>query len=395
VNTNTAENVNRELLVAPQSIEMVLAIAYYGRSGSLFLQSLLDSHPNVITLPGDLMNNYAAFWNKFRHLPASAFIEKFIETHPELFGIAPPDSYLALNGFTTLGSNKDQASGVDQNIFSNALKSAMGKSVSPVPRKLFFQSVYVAYATALGQQLDTSRPPIIVHGIHGAIDARINPLVEDFPETRFITMVREPVRSVNSHVFKYARSNHPKGCCVANMDLLFGVLIGGMVLGPSSDQSRAIRLEDLHGDKHNVLEKLCKWIGIPWHDNLMKSTFDGKQWWNDKWSQEHGKGTMNLKLVSTGELNLISPFDHYRIMGTLVNKHVKWGYPVPRWLRSVLARIILLPLLLIPFRIELLQYKEAESSLRNIIAGYISSRRKCAIGWVYSFTKDKVTLDLL
>ena len=126
----------------------------------------------------------------------------------------------------------------------------------------------------------------------------------------------------------------------------------------------------------------------------MKSTFDGKQfWWNDKRSKTSFSGFRDIKTIASDQLEWISPFDHYRIWGTIGNKYVKWGYPFPRWLRSVLARIILLPLLLIPFRMELLGYKKA--SLREIIHAYFYGRRRCAIGWVFSFTKDKYTLDLL
>lgn len=48
----------------PEKLNRVAAICFYGRSGSYFLQSLLDHHPEIITVPeGHMMRFFFEFWN--------------------------------------------------------------------------------------------------------------------------------------------------------------------------------------------------------------------------------------------------------------------------------------------------------------------------------------------
>jgi hypothetical protein len=393
--TNSVKKAAREPLVAPQSIESILAIAFFGRSGSYFLHSLLDSHPNIINMPGDWISRYYHFWNEFGDLPPSALIEKFKEYFLVYFDPVAGDPE-NLAHLKELGANRDQSIGVDQSIFTRILESILGESESSVSRKLFFQSIHVAYATALGQRIDTSRPPIIVFAIHGAQGHKVTPLIEDFPETRFITMLREPTQGMNA-IFRVGIETQDIRAAAMGAGVIGGGCFGGWQLGLSSARSRAIKLEDLHRDGRKVLEKLCEWANIPWHDNLLKSTFDGKQWWNVKGSPQVSGFNLNM-ITERSKLEYISPFDRYRLMAMIVNKYVAWGYDYPQWFHWIMTRVILLPFLLIPFRMELISYKlamENEARLGKIIRAYIRGREVCAKGWLQSFMKADATVKLL
>lgn len=71
-------------------IDEVVSIYFYGRSGSLFLQSLLDSHPNILMIPGDYIRFYYWFWNSLDpklndRLDKNNVIDVFNQVFPFIF----------------------------------------------------------------------------------------------------------------------------------------------------------------------------------------------------------------------------------------------------------------------------------------------------------------------
>ena len=70
-------NINSELLDHNTNIS-VLAIQNYGPSGSLFLQSLVDDHPNILSIPALYMLNYYSFWDGQKYKDVSSLIGAFI-----------------------------------------------------------------------------------------------------------------------------------------------------------------------------------------------------------------------------------------------------------------------------------------------------------------------------
>ena len=49
-------------LAATLALQQVVVIYYYGRSGSVFVQSLLDHHPQTLGLPGVGLERFHLFW---------------------------------------------------------------------------------------------------------------------------------------------------------------------------------------------------------------------------------------------------------------------------------------------------------------------------------------------
>ena len=47
-----------------KSLNRVLAIQSFGSSGSKFLHSLLDNHPNILVIPSLYMMHFFDFWSE-------------------------------------------------------------------------------------------------------------------------------------------------------------------------------------------------------------------------------------------------------------------------------------------------------------------------------------------
>lgn len=376
----------------PDDLNRVAAIVYYGRSGSLFLSSLLDDHPHTVAIPGMfLFNFHDVFWPRYGFLPAPELIACFVHFYLTAFDAREEWPTMAGRqagvriGFTAMGPNRDQHVAADRNVFAAAMEKFLPEG-TPVSRKRFFQAAHLAYNAALGRRLAT-RAPLLVFQMHQP-DDRARPLVEDFPATRFLHMIREPVQTLASHFTHHYRDDREQVTIGVLGYLMAGVLLGGKpLLASHAEQSRAVRLEDLHQQPRATLGAVCAFIEIPWNDCVLKSTFNGLQWWNvDKSPQVSGFTTTT---ISQRHATYVTAFDRWRLRLLLAKKYRRWNYPLPRWNAGNFAHLLLLPLLLWPFKMERLIWpfkaKQIDVGFLNrpLFYGYIRVLllRAWLLGW--------------
>lgn len=332
----------------------VVAIGYYGRSGSVFLQSLLDNHPNILMLPGTLLLIFPDFWSVYAHLPLQELISEFCNYFSPFFKInslaqggAWKDAMIYLN-LHKLGKNKDQTVEVNKDKFVQVLELILKNTI--LTRKSFFQAIHVAYTVALNrsQYLDDTRLPLIVHQLHSlnatykdTADLRIHSLEKDFPNLKIIQMIREPAQALGSH-FKH---HHDINVFQASFYDAFL---------KTSCPSITVRLEDLHTCAEITLRKLAKWLEIDWNDSLLTSTFNGKQWWNVKDSAQ--VSGFNSIIISQEHRDILSAFDKIRLKILYAKRYHLWEYRKIK--PSKWKSLAITPLLLLPFRMELIVYKD-------------------------------------
>lgn len=338
----------------PLSLTRVVAILFYGRSGSVFLGSLLDGHPQIVATPGCYLNGFYEFWDQFGKLPAYELINAFADYYAVLFDakneckspVCGADAGTDL-GFTEMGPERNQCLGVNRDRFRVCMSECLS-SCSVVSRRLFLQVVHVAYQEALGRTVQDPTP-LIVFPLHTPSLERMGKLVEDFPDTCFLHVVRNPVQTLGSHLACYMKSGLLD---TAQAEWIFrGILQGGVSVLPGiRERSRAVRLEDLHNKPKETMEKVCAWLGLEWSDCLLESTFDGKQWWNVKNSPQIS-GFSQVTLAKKHD-NLITPLDRFRLLCLLRDKYRVWQYGPPAWTSSRFIRGLNCLLLLWPFRAE-------------------------------------------
>ncbi len=200
----------------PRTIRRLVSVHYYGRSGSLFLQSLLDGHPDILMFPADYLAGFRIFWDQFGDLAASDLMAAFLGNYEILFDVDSTDKVIGVGqflgqdyDFAAMGPGRDERLEVDRQDFTVALIRALSFEVDElssqqVSRKFFFQALHVAYAEVLGRDFQ-SPDPIIVFQAHNLDVTVIDRLFEDFyPHYRFLHTVREPIQTLASwyqHMF--------------------------------------------------------------------------------------------------------------------------------------------------------------------------------------------------
>ena len=378
--------------IEAKQLNQVLAILFYGRSGSFFLQSLLDGHPNLIALPPYLPQTYYEFWRAYGHLTASKLIDEFADYYATLFDARNPCKSPIPGGPNTgencglvsMGPEQNEVLGVDRGKFMDSLKNIIGPEKT-ISRKFFYQAIHVAYTEAL-ERPGVDPHPIMMVQLHAPHPERMREILEDFPETKFLQAIRQPLQTLGS-IFESYYKDDPKESGLT----MKGILLEADLSFVKPECFRAVRLEDLHQASRETLQKICRWLGIPWDDVLLKSTFDGKQWWNVKGGPRIS-GFSN-KTMAKQHGSYITGFDRFRFNILLAEKYRIWNYSYAPWHLNIVTRIFVLPLLFIPFKMELLSMESMNSKDR--IWQTLRARKILIAAWLKLFQRQRLEPQLL
>ncbi len=348
--------------IDPDDLTTIVAVFTTGRTGTSLISSLLDSHPWVATTPDNIMIGFYVFWEEFGGLERNELIEAFIDQFETLFDGAKPSKNPKSNGyhgdllgFSTMGKNRDQTFSADVGVFRSSFREMLpaGKTVM---RRIFMQTLHVAYADAIGHQLE--KGAVISIGLHSSSLPVIMALTEDFKEARLLYMVRDPIQTTGS-CFQAAFTTGVKKLSPSVPFKVVGnrFLSGRPTLENVKFQSRAVRLEDLHRAPKRTMSAVCGWLGIPWDETLLQSTFNGLKYWNDNRSAHQTSG-FNEKIISQKHDSYISGFDRFRYTVIFARRFQAFDYFSHRTvLCQRIVFVLLLPLFIFPFRTEMLAYK--------------------------------------
>lgn len=308
----------------------VVAVQNYGRSGSTFLQSLLDGHPNILSTPNFYSRAFYEVWEeKISEVPDTNKLEAFIDAFPLWFDTAYVDQSAGLH---RLGPNQDQVAHVDKERFRGLLTAYFEQN--QINRRSLFAGAHLAYGLCLGRTL--ARDLWVLYPVHGRPKKVAKALIDDFPETNFIYTVREPVSNFASSLTYYRTSNLDYKSLALERTLLsqfcrvssegYRLFIDRPYFDEpaSGDRTKAVRLEDMHAQPEEVMRSITEWLGLTWHSCLLNSTFDGKIWWNRPESpKQSGFGG---QMLSRNVLRRLSALDRFRVKAIARPKARAWGY---------------------------------------------------------------------
>ncbi|UTW51628.1 sulfotransferase [bacterium SCSIO 12827] len=344
------------------------------------MSSLLDNHPSVASTPDCVLMGFYEFWTDFGDLPSNELIDTFVDQFATLFiGSKPSKVHRSANcygdavGFNTLGEARDQTLSADIGVFRNSMLEMLPDNAT-VTRRLFFQTLHVAYANAIGHRLETGA--IISFGLHTTPRHAATAFADDFPDCRFLHMARDPIQTLGSqfraHVEAVRLGLRTYDPTVPSDVTLTRFFSGKPALEWVKFQSRVVRLEDLHRQPKKTMMAVCGWLGIPWDDSLMQSTMNGLKYWNDNTSAHQVSG-FSEAIVSQRHEAYITRFDRFRYTLIFSPRFSRMDYfdgsPL---MRQFPIFLFLSPLILLPFRTERIMFRGAP--LMKCVKNYVSMR---------------------
>ena len=298
-------------LSKPTLPKKITALFHFGRSGTGLLHSLIDSHPEISTLPSVYFSEFFDYftWKKIIAGGWEDMANRFTTIYDVLFDASSstpiPDGYNKFisymgkkEGLTTVGKDKNEILSLDKKKFIKELKQLMS-FYDRLDAITFFKLIHSSYEITLQNPYEKKH---IFYHIHNPEDyAKLN-FLSLTPSANLLMMVREPLQNCESWIKKCFYENNYKKVASRIFTMLFD--IDNSIF--QDKNSIGVRLEDLKENPKKTIQALCGWLNIMENDSLYEMTAQGKKWWGDPTSKDYekdgsspfGKTSINRKIGS-------------------------------------------------------------------------------------------------
>ncbi len=332
--------------------------------GTKPLQSFLDGHHNIITIPGYPLVYFYPHWENWKKTLNQwnwdSIINIFTERHASVI-----DSRLipGFNGLTALGDNGNKHVEIDKFQFVKYLKEYL--SDKRISSRTFLLGVHIAYAMV--SDTGKNNYKVIIFHLHNV--QYLQYFLNDFPEGKVISMSRDPRANIDGRIRsaynvdnnklnktdaiiyqKYNYNNVCKYLYHDTYDILNEI---------KSSNVAIVSLESLYYNLERTMRHLSHWIGIEFNSSMLTMTFAGKTWWGDKVYNMGRLNSINPRVVSTGWKSSLSLIEWFIIEGLSYQIMTNHGYKVEKYKKdNIVYRLILFVLILLPssYEIQTIKY---------------------------------------
>ena len=282
----------------------MVALLHFGRSGSGYLHSLLDDHPNISTLPGVYMNGFFGreVWERISREGFQKIPERFSSLYKVLFDARNPekippafisDTYNKKSvgekeGFVKMGPNQDTPLTLDRGQFLENL-GKMINGLEDIDQGRFFDAIHHAYERTLGSDFNAKN--LILYHLHKIDPYSLANFVKYFPDAELLMIIRNPLQSCESWALKSLQSDQKNKYKVFRhiVNKISSMLMNINIPAFQTQHCVAVRLEDIKERPKETMRQLCGYLGIEETASLYNSTMQGLKWWGDPGSSLFGK----------------------------------------------------------------------------------------------------------
>lgn len=322
------------------SLRTVLIVAS-GRSGSIFLHSLFDGHPQVLSYPA--VHGLYSPW----------YSEELVRTPQDAARYLELFTRLAIHfqgrfdeAIGRLGPAGDLNFSVPRREFLALFTEELAGLGAPVSRRKMVLALHTAWGRLRG--FDFSRARVLIEHAHNP--AYYSAARSDLPGALTLQTVREPVAGYYGMVdFCLKTYGHFK------REFFFKFtrdvfLKPWLELAPEAARDpahhRLVRIEDLNAGGRAAMREIANWVGIEDHDSLEVSTVDGLLC--------HGNSGRATSITTfspraSAPTRASSPLERIRLHLLLGDAIARAGYTIQAPRRRMLNPVALL----LPLRSEL------------------------------------------
>ena len=307
---------NNKTQIDPNIKAPIVSLIGYGRSGSLFLHSLIDGHPQISTLPGYFFKGWfnEKTWTilepdfnnvKWRKNLAenicNLFEPQFLsKSKKNVIGrpVGETECIAKAKGFTQLGENNDESLDLDIDKFKSMFVEKL-LNYETINHQECFKIIHDTFDCCYRKKLDNRFKKTIFYHFHNPeVSEQLNYLCT-FPKSKILYIIRDPIKMIESWIMddfdnlKNTKNYWELYTCYSNIyDKIrypFEFLYNGCHTLFQSN-SRAIRLEDIKRNPKKTLPKLLKWMGIDDDESIYKSEFLNKKYSRPSYSFDNITG---------------------------------------------------------------------------------------------------------
>ncbi len=282
----------------------VTALLHFGRSGSGYLQSLLDGHPEISTMPGVYMSGFFGrkVWENISGEGIKKIPARFSQLYKVLFDARCPDGVPRANisdtytdhsvgfaeGFVEMGENRDTPLSLNHNRFNENL-SVILNGTQTINHGQLFEAIHHAYDKTLG--INKQEKGAIFYHLHKNDPYTMANFLRYFPAAQLLMIIRNPVISCESWAIKSVQGDHENSYLIYCdiIDKIAPLLMDLNCPLFHSHNAIAVRLEDIKKKNAETMHRLCAYLRIKNAPTLYQSTMQGLKWWGDPSSTLYGR----------------------------------------------------------------------------------------------------------
>jgi tetratricopeptide (TPR) repeat protein len=291
------EAMNRDFPHKTIEPDKIVGLVHFGRSGTGLLHSLIDSHPEVSTMPSIYFSEFFnhSNWEKILLGGWSEMVDRFIALYEVLFDASARNrietkssrfiDYLGQKeGMANVGVQRDEVLRVDKALFREELNRLMNLH-NHLDAFSFFQLAHTAYDKSLNNH---AHKHLIFYHIHNPDTyAKLN-FVQVASNVNWVMMVREPLQACEAWIRVSFDKNEYNDISSRIFTMLFAM--DNVIY--QKQNATGVRLEDLKESPRKTIPALCEWMGIEETESLYEMTAQGKKWWGDPDSPDYKKDGM-------------------------------------------------------------------------------------------------------
>ena len=254
-------------------------------SGSYYMEQLLDGHTDILFLP--YSGSFKMVYDK--RLASLQNEELIVEIMAQMLGYF----HSRYESFDCVGQHRYQKFILDE--YGNCMNDILidpeeymvcllqqfGGEIKLKSYGHLIKILFAAYNNALHRKKEEKDYWIFYHMHMPNADAQ--KLMGDFEKDEFdrmesLMIIREPVQHLYSWIRRFVKIE--KNVRAVRKPMLEAVLkseLGDMLEIKNMESTYAICFEDLKYRTADTMKSLCKWLDIPYQDQLLETTIQGKQ----------------------------------------------------------------------------------------------------------------------
>ena len=354
----------------------IVAIGHFvSRSGTIFIHSLLDNHPEVITVPATIDIAHLLVNKK---LSVKEYYEIFEKYNPKFFDTSKFTQKDKHNSkLWSLGENKNEKIITNKSDFKNYFFQILkNKNINP---ENILKTIYLSYS--LCHNKDISKGKIFLfHPHEKKITLRFDKF---FKKTRYIIPVRNPIKVYESIIRQVKTITKVRGENYYPSGQLIESALDIDDFYKNNLNMYFIKMEDFNKNLEEEVIKLSKYLDIKFKTSMLESTFGGLKYWGN----DASKDNKDFKRMIHNEFSDLPRND--LIFLNLINKEylIALNY---KQIRVTFIEKILIPFILFrPLKDEIEFLKKINLRDFAIYVKYLSYYLPKRIYLIYIIIKNK------
>lgn len=279
-----------------ESIKNIIVTNHMGQSGTVYFNSLMDGHPNIVNIQNLGPEINKMYLRRLQYLEgeelvletASQMSRYFSSQFPEEAYLDWPNYRLACYYHLDQNGRPEKRIYIDPVKFTTVLDSLLSGR-GKVSFAVLIKAIYAAYADCIGKTFDPKQTYWMYWDWHNS-DKFISELDDLLPPNEFdriehLYIIREPIQHLFSYFYRNWDRNHKalrsRWWLMGAPEVVPGFLSveAGLRLekkdAKKNKAPKIVRFEDAKRRTREIMQAMSKWMDIPFDECMLHATVNG------------------------------------------------------------------------------------------------------------------------